>query len=1126
MQTSRLVYRGLTYYWRTNIAVVLGVATAVAVLSGALLVGDSVRGSLRDLVERRLGRTDQVILSSGFFRERLADGLRADPALRGSVRGIVPLVVTQGVVTEQETGRRVGRVQVYGVDSRFWAFHGVRGVEGPEERDAFVSASLAAELFGAAGANSGGTLLVRVQRPSDIPLESLHGRKDDLGRTLRVTLRRVVASSDMGEFSVDARQGDVRAVFVSLSRMQRELEVEGLVNAALVSSLSEAGGETIPRFEGTIRRVASLEDIGLKVRTLDARGFVEVTSDSGLLDERRATAVRQAISASGAQSQEVFTYLANGLRRGNRDVPYSLVTAMDLPALAPAAAASSDAAPPILLNVWAAAELDASVGDQVAMEYSVWEDPGQLVTHGTDFRVVGIVPVDGADRDLAPVYPGISDSPSLSDWDPPFPIDLRRIRPVDEAYWEKYRTTPKAFVPLEVGQRLWGSRYGAVTSVRVAPRVGLSLVEARAQLEERLRESIDPLALGIIVRDVRAQGLAASRGATDFGAYFIYFSFFLVVSALVLASLFFKLGIEQRVREVGLLRAVGFGPAAVRRLLTSEGLLLAVAGSALGMLGAIGYAALLMLALRTWWVDAVGTRALTLHVSASSLAAGAFGGIVAAVLCIWWTLRSLARMSERSLLAGELASDAPGVHGAPRPGRLFLTGRMVVAEVLTAAGLGFIAAASAGIVDEAGAFFSAGSLLLAASLCFASALLRRRPGHTLQGRGWPALSRLGMRSSTYRPGRSVLSMAVLASATFILVSVDAFRRGDINDVGLRSGVGGYSLMVESLLPIVHDPNTEAGRAALNLFDLDDASIEPFRLLPGDDASCLNLYEPTSPRILAPRDSFLAAGRFTFQASLAATDAERGNPWQLLHRTEADGAVPVIADANSMTYVLHRTLGEDIVIKRGAQQVRLRLVAALRDSIFQGELLMSQANFLRLFPEEEGYRLLLVETAPERVAVTGETFGRALSDIGADVTSTAVRLAGFHKVENTYLSTFQALGGLGLLLGTVGLAAVLLRNLLERRREFALLRAVGYARPHVLIMVLAENVVLMAGGLAAGVVCAAIAIAPGVADRGGRFPITIGAALLLFAVFVTGLLASVAATRTATRAPLLESLRSE
>ena len=118
--------------------------------------------------------------------------------------------------------------------------------------------------------------------------------------------------------------------------------------------------------------------------------------------------------------------------------------------------------------------------------------------------------------------------------------------------------------------------------------------------------------------------------------------------------LFFKLGIEQRAREVGLLRAVGLGPGDVRRLFLSEGVLLAVCGSLVGALGAIGYAALLMTALRSWWVDAVGTEALTLHVSALSLIAGAAGGTATAVVCIWWTLRGLARISERSLLAGQI----------------------------------------------------------------------------------------------------------------------------------------------------------------------------------------------------------------------------------------------------------------------------------------------------------------------------------------------------------------------------------------------------------------------------------------------------------------------------------------
>ena len=186
MTTGVLVIRNLRHYWRTNLAVIAGVATAVAVLAGALLVGDSVRGSLRDLVLQRLGNTDHIIVSSGFFREALAADLQADTRLASNYGGPVPIVTLQAAVSEQGSGRRSSRVLVYGVDDRFWQFHGMTRT-GPSARDAFVSAALARDL----GAADGSTILVRIERPSAIPIESLHGRKEDVGRTIRLTVRAV-----------------------------------------------------------------------------------------------------------------------------------------------------------------------------------------------------------------------------------------------------------------------------------------------------------------------------------------------------------------------------------------------------------------------------------------------------------------------------------------------------------------------------------------------------------------------------------------------------------------------------------------------------------------------------------------------------------------------------------------------------------------------------------------------------------------------------------------------------------------------------------------------------------------------------------------------------------------------
>ncbi len=1120
MNTRVLIFRNLAYYWRSHLAAIAGVATAVAVLAGALLVGDSVRGTLRDLAAQRLGQTDFVVVSSGFFREALAADVQSDAAFSRGFDEAAPLIILPAIATHQETGRRLGDVRVYGVDDRFWTFHAT-GRSGPAEDEALMSAALAEEL----GAGSGATLLVRVQRPSDIPLESLHGRKENAGRTMRFTAVGAVPAEALGEFSLEQRQSAVRALFVPLSQVQEELEVPDRVNTLLVSAVDgdagrvDAGGADA--LEDVIRRTAALADLGLRVTALPARNLLTVTSDAGVMTDQQAAAAA-GLSLGAGPSRPLLTYLANTMRAGDREIPYSLVTATDLASVTPDLAAV--AAPAIVLNDWAASELQARVGDAVALEYYVWQDTGRLATQSADFHVAAIVPIAAGDRDMAPAYPGITDSPTIVDWDPPFPLDLRRIQRRDEEYWNEYRTTPKAFIDFETGRRLWRSRHGGVTSIRLAPPPGQTLADAQQGYEARLRTDIDPLAAGLAVRDVRAEGVAAARGATDFGAYFVYFSFFLVVSALLLAVLVCKLGVDQRAREIGLLRAVGFGPAALRRVFLAEGFLLSLIGSILGMAGAVAYAALLVTALRTWWVDAVGTRALTLHISAMSLLAGAAGVVIAALVCIWWALRGLGRLSERELLAGQLAAD--GDRAAASSGR-----RHAGAGVaLAAAGVVLVGAGSVDLIAAAGAFFGAGALLLAAGLCFSSAILRRRAGAGADGRdwgrGWPSVSRLGLRNTTYRPARSVLSIAVIASATFILIAVDAFRRDAGAGAGARSsGTGGYALFVETLVPVAHDPNTEEGRRALNLTGFEGATFEPFRLLPGDDASCLNLYVPTRPRILGASDAFIEQGRFAFQDSLAPNDQERANPWLLLRLPDPTGAIPVIVDANSLTYVLHKRLGDELTIMFGDREITVRFVAALRDSLFQSELVMSQANFVRHFPDQQGYQVFLVDSpdAPGEVAVRVED---ALTDIGADATGAAERLAAFHRVENAYLSTFQTLGGLGLLLGTFGLGAVMLRNVIERRRELAMLGALGFRRGHFMLMAAAETILLLAGGLGVGAICAAVAIAPTVVERGGRLPISAVGLLVVFAVFLTGLLSSLAATRVVSRAPVLQSLRTE
>jgi ABC-type antimicrobial peptide transport system permease subunit len=228
----------------------------------------------------------------------------------------------------------------------------------------------------------------------------------------------------------------------------------------------------------------------------------------------------------------------------------------------------------------------------------------------------------------------------------------------------------------------------------------------------------------------------------------------------------------------------------------------------------------------------------------------------------------------------------------------------------------------------------------------------------------------------------------------------------------------------------------------------------------------------------------------------------------------------------MEYVLHRRLGEEIVIERpGGTPIRLRIVAALADSVFQSELVMGERAFRRLFPAQEGYRVFLLDVSRADESMVTAQLESALGDEGFDVRTARDRLAAYHRVENTYLSTFQALGALGLLLGTVGLATVLLRNALERRREIALLRALGYRPGHVSGMLLAENATLLGLGVGAGLLAALVAVVPAVMERGGALPVGAIAGVAA-AVMATGLATSFLAARVVRRSPLLAALKSE
>jgi len=1099
--------RSLTHYRRTHAAVALGVAAAVAVLAGSLLVGASVRDSLRTIASGRLGSASVAVADALPFTESLAD--RMSQRLAANV---APVLALSGVVSHESSSRRAGSVTVFGVDDRFFRLHHVQRPS-PSGNEAWLSEDLAGEL----GAKAGDALTIRMPKPTDIPIDSLHGRREETGRTIRLTVGGTLDRASMGEFSLTPAQGPIRSVFVSLSRLQRDLALEGRANTLLVGDAAETAGIT-----QALASSVTLGDLGLLASALDDPPAIVIESKSGLIPDPVAERIMTVGSRGGRTSTSILTWLATRLIAANGQVPYSLVTAIGAEAAGDARIAALLATPgdlpPIVLDEWAQRELHAETGTIIELEYFKWLDSGQLATAHAPLRVAGTIPMTGlaVDRRLAPDYPGITTATDLGDLDPPFPIDLGMVRPQDEAYWRQYRTSPKALIPLSVGQSLWGTRHGQVTSIRI--RTPAASSTTMNDLTAEIVGAVDPSRAGFTVVDVRQQATTAAAGSTDFGAYFSYFSFFLMVSALLLAALFFRLGIEQRLAQIGVLRATGFALSDIRRLFVLEAAGVIAVGAVVGAALAVGWAALMMFALRTWWVGAVGTTQLHLHVDPVSLLIGAAGAAIVAFGAIVWTVRSLGRVTPRAQLSG---SQDPLVIHSQRGllARLCLAGAVVLSWL-----------ASRHYIAPAGGFFGAGALVLFAGLAIYRSWLTQSG---VSDAGLGSLSTLGRRNASWRPGRSLTVAGLVASAVFLLVSVDAFRKNAPPPAARDSGTGGFALLAESALPIVQDLQTREGLVAVGLDTsangpLSDAHIFGLRLRPGDDASCLNLFQPRHPRIVGVPDSLVREGRFTFASTIRGDEASRANPWTLLNQPPADGAIPAIVDATSLEYALHSAMGDTLTVDSDtARPIRLRIVGALSDSVLQGEILIAESTFRSLFPDIAGFRLFLVsvpQPTTERTAAATTALEQALEAYGFDAEDTTARLAAFYRVENTYLSTFQALGGLGLLLGCVGVVAVVMRNVLERRRELALLGAAGFTGADLQRLVAIEHLAVIGAGLAIGLAAAAVAVGPIVAGRGGGIPWH--ALVWILPVALGGLAAAVGATRALRRMPLVPSLRSE
>ena len=152
-----------------------------------------------------------------------------------------------------------------------------------------------------------------------------------------------------------------------------------------------------------------------------------------------------------------------------------------------------------------------------------------------------------------------------------------------------------------------------------------------------------------------------------------------------------------------------------------------------------------------------------------------------------------------------------------------------------------------------------------------------------------------------------------------------------------------------------------------------------------------------------------------------------------------------------------------------------ITAVLKRSFLQGGVFIAETNWLQKYPGQGGSREFWISNnGNDRSTIH---LRDRLFNYGVQSQTTSSRLAAFDEVENTYLSIFQVLGGMGVILGTFGLFIVILRNLWERRSELATLHSVGFSPSRLRKIFRTENLQIVYWGLFIGVGAGLIGLLP-------------------------------------------------
>ncbi len=1022
-----------------------------AVLTGSLLLGDSVRGTLVKRVGERLGKTETIITSGTGF---MSDRLMQQPLLKNA-RGYL---LVDGFVS---VGEKLLPVYVWGTDDERLRVGELSSGMGLRVGEVLVNEPLRAKL------GDEDHLVVHLPSHNLVPSGSLFVTKS-YATQMRVHVAGVKSVEDGGNLLLRNEQTLPLNIFVDRQDLAEKMELEGKINVVLsedIISEEQLAESWTPELSGIHLTDSSPLDAPTRSLCLTSDGIF-IPND--IVKKLSPNSMAQADSIPLTPPPSLyFSYLVNDIAHGRDTIPYSFVTAVSEWQGEPLGGQD------MVLSDYAARRLHVVEGDVVTMSYYVAKDLKNLETRERTFRVKRIVPLTDFMRDslLTAEFPGLSHVERCADWDSDLPIKMERVTKEDEDFWYAYRQTPKAVVSYEAVGADWSNAFGSATALRFTSRPEVSL---------------SPQDAGVQLVHPRAQGLQGATGGVDFAGLFLALGFFIMLAAvLLMKNPLMEMFIRRR-DETALYRQLGFADTTIFRSLYREAFTSMLCASPWGIVAGLVYSGLTLWLLGNVWSGATHTEGFALHLRPLTLIVGWVAGMLICAVTLFLVLWSLFRIPEQS-------SPTRSITLFPLkrlPVALFPSiARLPVAFYRSAFFVMFLMLTVVLIVvnfvflHSMVLFIVCGLLwMLAWGLFLRLYILRQESGE---------ISRRQMVWQSVRASlkQHLLAYWALALGVFTVFAV-GLNRPDFSQA--TEATGDYQYYVDSRVPIAYDLNNPAVRQKLSLESLPDSTLFlGFLRHTQDEASCLNLNQVSTPTVLG-------VDLKQMEPFGLSPLAPHPIPAEAPTRSLSPFAPHLYIDQESLTWSLKKSVGDTLYYQNGrGERVPVLIAGTYPTGVFHGNAIMSAEDFRRLWPKESGVEVLLMKSSrPEEAA---ELLSMAMNEYGLNVQTVEERIRMFFEVTETYLLIFLTLGGLGLLLGIFSLMIIVRKNLTAQADTIRQYRAMGFSDTLIEDLLLRENLLVPLFALAVGATGSVISIS---ANIGGA-----GLSALLFAALALAALAA-------------------